>query len=86
VITERDILDILSRCRSITIDVDRLKASIPLNEQGMDSLDISVFMFELESKLSIPIPTSEIGSLHSITDFVNYFNKHMETQEKLTLE
>ena len=77
-ITESMVLNILLRCRGVTINIDTLKSDLPLNTQGIDSLDISMFMFELEAKLGIPIPTSEIGNLQSITDFVNYFNRASE--------
>ena len=73
-ITESQLFGILSKCPGVKVNIEVLQAAVPLHEQGLDSLDISMFIFELENKLAISIPTSKIGDLRSMADFVSYLN------------
>jgi len=77
-VTNDDILSILSNKIRITpINISNLVHDQPLRLQGIDSLDISVFIFALEEKYSISIPTSKIGELLSIQDFQSYVNQQL---------
>lgn len=77
-ITNDDIINILSEKIRITpVNISNLVHDEPLRSQGIDSLDISIFLFALEEKYSISIPTNKVGELLSIKDFQNYVNEQL---------
>lgn len=54
--------------------IKALQSDKPLRQQGLDSLDVSVLLFRIEEDYAISIPTSEVGSLNSIREIVDYLN------------
>lgn len=54
------------------IDAESLDNSVPLVEQGLDSLDMVTLFFFLEERLGIKIPDSEAAGLASLKDISNY--------------
>jgi acyl carrier protein len=70
--------DILSIIHNIEINIDRkqLDFSMPLSEQGLDSLDMTSILFAIEEKFEIKISEADIeeGKLTSIDGMVSYIN------------
>jgi acyl carrier protein len=48
------------------------KGNIPLDEQGVDSLDMSHVMLLVEEKLGVRIPDEDLDSLRTLDDIVAY--------------
>ena len=71
--TEEDILQIIKDL-NINIDISSLSTSKPLNEQGLDSLDIATIFFELDDRYSIKVTDKDIesGKLESIDKILNF--------------
>ncbi len=53
---------------------DKLRDDAPLQEQGMDSLDLANLLLHFEETLDIRIPDTEAESLRSISDIVRAVN------------
>lgn len=49
-----------------------LSVSEPLEEQGIDSLDLSTLLFAVEEKFGRRIPTDKVSSLRSIRDIADF--------------
>jgi acyl carrier protein len=72
-ITAKQILDVISAA-NIMKDVNILIPDKPLSEQGIDSLDFSGVLFNLEEILGIEIPDEDIDDLLTIDDIAAYIN------------
>ena len=72
-VTEQQILDVISDA-NIVKDKSELDNDKPLSEQGVDSLDFSGLLFNLEGTLGIEIPDEDIDDLLTINDIVTYIN------------
>lgn len=59
----------------IDIDINSIVNEVPLQELGLDSLDVYNLLSELQDYTGIDVPESEINSLQSVDDFVEYFSK-----------
>lgn len=55
-------------------DVKALELDKPLNEQGIDSLDFSNVLFNMEETFNIEIPDEDIDGLQTINQIVSYIN------------
>jgi len=55
-------------------DVNVLDQDKPLRDQGIDSLDFSAVLFNIEEAFGIEIPDSDIDSLQTINQIVLYVN------------
>ena len=77
-VNQNEILSLLSeKARNTSVNFANLLHDQPLRAQGIDSLDISLFLFAVEEKYSISIPTSKVGDLLSINDFLDYINSNI---------
>ncbi len=56
------------------ISVDTIDESLPLRDQGLDSLDMVTLFFFLEEKFAIKIPESDAVGLISLKDVTRYLN------------
>ena len=72
-ITAQQILDVISKAR-IVKDVNALDHDTPLAEQGVDSLDFSGVLFNMEEVFEIKIPDEDVDGLHTINNIVAYIN------------
>ena len=72
-VTAQQILDVISKA-NIVKDEEALANDKPLSEQGVDSLDFSGLLFNLEETLKIEIPDEDIDGLLTINDIVTYKN------------
>jgi len=72
-VTAQQILDVISKA-NIVKDEEALANDKPLSEQGVDSLDFSGLLFNLEETLKIEIPDEDIDGLLTINDIVTYIN------------
>ena len=72
-VTAQQVLDVISTA-NIVKDVNALDCDKPLSEQGVDSLDFSGVLFNLEETLGIEIPDEDIDDLLSINDITTYIN------------
>ncbi|MDR2346962.1 MAG: acyl carrier protein [Planctomycetaceae bacterium] len=52
-----------------------------LNDLGADSLEIAELLIEIEDKLSVSIDESEVQSLTTVADVINYVEKVTATKE-----
>lgn len=57
------------------IEIETLKNDLPLNEQGIDSLDSASIYLLIEEKYGFKIPDDDISQLDSINNIVTYVNK-----------
>jgi acyl carrier protein len=68
--------DILKMIKDLDIDVDisSISASLPLVEQGLDSLDMATIFFELEDRFTIKVTDEDVesGKLESIDKILNF--------------
>ncbi len=55
-------------------DVNALDHAKPLREQGIDSLDFSGVLFNMEEAFGIEIPDADIDGLQTINDILIYVN------------
>lgn len=58
-------------------DVNALDYAKPLREQGIDSLDFSGVLFNMEEVFGIEIPDTDIDDLQTINDILVYVNKKL---------
>jgi acyl carrier protein len=74
-VSTKDILSIIHNIE-INIDTKQLDFSMPLSEQGLDSLDMTSILFAIEEKFEIKISEADIeeGKLTSIDGMVSYIN------------
>ena len=74
-ISNEDILKIIVDL-DIDVDITSLKVSVPLTEQGLDSLDMATIFFELEDRLNIKVTDDDVesGKLESIDKILYFIN------------
>jgi acyl carrier protein len=56
------------------IAVDTLDETLPLRDQGLDSLDMVTLFFFLEERFAIKIPENDAANLISLKDITRYLN------------
>jgi acyl carrier protein len=64
----------------LTLDIAALKANVPLNQQGMDSLDFVSLMFNLEQTYDIKITDSEVDRTQTIDAIVGLVSEKLATK------
>jgi acyl carrier protein len=67
------ILEIVEQS-NIVEDVKALDLDRPLRDQGVDSLDFSGVLFNIDEMFDIEIPDEDIDQLLTINDIVSYVN------------
>ena len=74
--TKEEILQIINDL-DIDVDISSLDVSLPLQEQGLDSLDMATILFELEDRYAIKVTEEDIesGKLESINKILNFINE-----------
>lgn len=55
------------------IRAGKLDVDLPLEQQGIDSLDMSNLLFALEAQFGRRIATSQVSSLRSVRDMTEFF-------------
>jgi len=70
-ITEEALRGIL-KAASGRIDFSKLKSDASLRGSGMDSMEMSNIMLEIEEAYGIKIPDSDLDELDSIGDILDY--------------
>ena len=84
-ITANEILKIMEE-NEIDIDIDKLDYDVALNDQGVDSLDITSILFAVEEKYQIRIPDEDIeneklSSINAIVEYVNNLEELKTSRE-----
>ena len=76
--TKEDILKMIKDL-DINVDISSLSVSIPLREQGLDSLDMATIFFELGDRYSRKVTDEDIenGKLESIDKILNFINGNL---------
>jgi len=69
-----DVLDVIAKANLVK-DVSKLEADKALLEQGIDSLDFSGVLFNMEEAFDIEIPDEDIDQLKTLEDIVKYVNE-----------
>ena len=72
-VTAEQILDVIEKTRSVK-DVNALDLGMPLSEQGMDSLDFSGVLFNVDETFDVEIPDEDVDKLLTVNDIVAYIN------------
>jgi len=72
-VTASDILKAIEKANAVN-DVNALEVDKLLSDQGVDSLDFSGVLFNLEEAFNIEIPDEDIDGLATINDLVQYVN------------
>ncbi len=75
-LTANDILDVITKA-DVVNNVETLATDKSLREQGMDSLDFSSVLFNLEEIYEIKIPDADIDGLVTVNDIVQYVNNKL---------
>jgi acyl carrier protein len=64
----------------IVSDPGRLVNDVPLNQQGMDSLDFVNLLFRFEEEYNVKLPDSDVDGVRSIDDIVSLMNRKLGEQ------
>ncbi len=72
-ITVQQILETIENANLVK-DVNALDLDKPLREQGVDSLDFSGVLFNLEEAFDIEIPDEDMDGLQTINQMLAYLN------------
>ena len=64
----------------VVSDPGRLVNDVPLNQQGMDSLDFVNLLFRFEEEYNVKIPDSDVDGVRSIDDIVSLMNRKLGEQ------
>ena len=72
-VTVDQIIEIIEKAHLVK-DANALAHDKPLSEQGVDSLDFSGVLFNIEEVLEIEIPDEDIDRLQTINNIVIYIN------------
>jgi len=72
-VTVDQILKVIKKSNVVT-DVGAIDQAKPLQDQGVDSLDISGILFNMEEAFGIEIPDADIDGLQTINDILDYVN------------
>jgi len=74
VVTVKEILETIEKANLVK-DVNALLLGKPLSEQGIDSLDFSGILFNLEEVFGVEIPDEDMDSLQTIDSILIYLNR-----------
>lgn len=66
--------------RTYKLDSDAMTADMPLEKLGIDSLGISLLLFDAEDEFKVKFK-SEPGELHTLGDVVRYIDNVIMTQQ-----
>ncbi|MBD3727258.1 MAG: acyl carrier protein [Moraxella osloensis] len=72
-VTVEQILETIEKANLVK-DVNALDLDKPLRDQGVDSLDFSGVLFNMEEAFGIEIPDEDIDGLQTINDILKYVN------------
>ena len=73
-VTIEKILEVIEKSNLVN-DVKSIVLDKPLSEQGVDSLDFSGILFNLEEVFEVEIPDEDIDKLQTINSILIYLNK-----------
>ncbi|MBI1240981.1 MAG: acyl carrier protein [Nostoc sp. RI_552] len=78
VCTPKDIFDLVQELDLSTFPPEQeLLVDVPLNQQGVDSLDKMNIFIQLEEKYEIKIPDEDFDSLNTFTVISDYINQKL---------
>lgn len=69
--TTRDIAELM---KGFDVDIDALRADVPLEEQGVDSMDMSALLVGIERAYQVRISDVEAESLRTLDDLAARVN------------
>lgn len=72
-ITNDDVIQTM-KTAELAAPIGHLEADVPLNSQGLDSLDIATALLALEAKYDKSIPPEKAARLRTISDITAYLN------------
>jgi len=72
-ITQEQIMDVI-RKENVVKDTDALESDKSLTDQGVDSLDFSSLLFNIEEVFGVEIPDEDIDELLTIDQIQSYVN------------
>jgi acyl carrier protein len=58
----------------VTIDPEEFHEDVPLNQQGVDSLDVANLIFQVEQQYGITISPEQSSRLRTPSDFLELLN------------
>ncbi|GAB2713215.1 acyl carrier protein [Nocardia thraciensis] len=70
-ITTHDITELMT---GLDIDTATLQPDLPLEDQGIDSMDMTTLLARTETTYNITIPTHIADSLHTLDQLTHYVN------------
>ncbi|WP_175459448.1 MULTISPECIES: acyl carrier protein [unclassified Pseudomonas] len=71
--TKETIIELISKA-NVVADASSLRDNLKLIDQGIDSMDIFAIMLAVQDHYQIQIPDSDIESLQTLNDLVNYID------------
>ena len=72
-VTQEQIIDVIRKA-NIVKDSDALENDKSLTDQGVDSLDFSSLLFNIEEEFGVEIPDEDIDELQTINEIFTYVN------------
>lgn len=72
-VTVEQILEAIEKA-NVVADIKEIDFDKPLREQGVDSLDFSGVLFNVEETFGIEIPDADIDGIQTINQIVAYVN------------
>lgn len=73
-VTVEQVLEVVAQA-NLVADVNQLQKDVALTEQGIDSLDFSGILFNLEEAFGVEIPDEVIDELKTLEQIVTYINQ-----------
>ncbi|MGE4500917.1 MAG: acyl carrier protein [Hydrogenovibrio sp.] len=73
-VTTEQVLEVIGKANLVD-DVKSLDLDKALSEQGIDSLDFSNVLFNMEEVFEIEIPDEDIDALLTVNNIVAYINE-----------
>ena len=73
-VTEEQMIDVIRKA-NVVKDVDVLDNDKSLTDQGVDSLDFSSLLFNVEEEFKVEIPDEDIDGLQTINQILSYLNE-----------
>lgn len=70
----QDVLNVIEKANLVK-DVNSLDVEKPLSKQGIDSLDFSGVLFNMEEAFDVEIPDEDIDKLQTLSAILDYLNK-----------
>ena len=78
--TVAELIDLTTKNKLMKLPAN-VQAEVPLTQQGLDSLDLVMLLYEVEQNFAVRIPQEQTSQLRSLQDIVNFLNTNGADQQ-----